>query len=122
MLYETLNQPHILFILILAGFLSGIIFDVVNFIKFLCGNKKVVAIILDFLGTSLSLAILFFVNLNVNYGLIRLYPAIIFLLSFSIERFTLGKIVAKFYLSCYNTFIKFIDKLKKKKNETNKDG
>lgn len=106
MLYETLNQPSILLIFLITGLLSGLVFDVGNFVKFLCSNKKVPKVILDFIETFFILCIFFKVNLQFNYGVFRFFPIIIFLLSFTIERFTIGKLVAKFYLSCYNCLTK----------------
>lgn len=107
---------------LLVGFLSGIIFDVGGFIKFLCSNKKAPCLVIDFISTLICLCILFFANLFLNYGQIRLFPYAIFLISFSLERFTLGMLLAKMYLSCYNTFNKILNKLKKKNNETDKNG
>lgn len=122
MLYETLNQPKLLVIFLLVGFFCGIIFDLGNFVKFLFGNKKLPSFLLDFIQTSISLIIIFYVNLNYNYGQIRLFPFLVFLTTFSIERFTLAKIVAKFYLSCYNYIIKLNNKIwsKRKNDKTNK--
>ena len=122
MLYETLHHPKLLIIFILTGLSLGLLFDIGNFIKFLFSNKKIPSIIIDFIQTSISLLYLFMVNLKYNYGSIRLFPILIFFLSFSIERLTIGKIVAKFYLSCYNLLTKFNKRLwsKIKNGKTNK--
>ena len=114
MLYETLSQPFLLLVFLLAGILGGLVFDIGNFIKFLCSNKKVPSIIIDFLQTIICCLMLFFVNLKYNYGLFRLFPLVIFVVSFSIERFTLGKIIAKFYNLCYNLLTKLFKKVTKK--------
>jgi hypothetical protein len=78
---------------------------------------------MDFLQTSVCLLVLFFINLKVNYGEIRLFPAIIFIVAFYIERITLGKIIAKFYYSCYTIIEKLNSKLrgKIKNDKTNKN-
>lgn len=123
MLYATLNQPYLLLIFLLIGFASGLVFDIGNFIKFLCANKKIPSIILDVFETSICLVILFFSNLKYNLGQIRLFPLLVFFIFFSLERLTLGKMVAKIYLSCYNLFDKFKKRMfKKNTNETNKNG
>ena len=122
MLYETLNQPYLFFLFIIVGFFSGIVFDIGNYIKFLFGNKKVPSFFIDFLQTSIVLIILFFTNLKHNYGQFRLFVCVVFLFSFLLQRNTLGKVVAKFYLSCYNMLNKLINKPKKKNDETNKNG
>ena len=122
MLYETLSQPKLFFIFLILGILGGFVFDVGNYIKFLFNNKKISNTILDIIEISICLFLIFICNLKFNYGLIRLFPILIFTLSFSIERITLGKIIAKFYLSCYNMFNKINKRLwgKLKNDKTNK--
>ena len=123
MLYETLAHPYLLLVFLLAGLAGGLVFDVGNFIKFLCSNKKLPSVIIDFVQTCICLSILFFVNLNYNYGLFRAFPIIIFLAFFSLERFTLGKIIAKFYHVCYNSLTKFLQKItnRLKRDKKHKD-
>lgn len=115
MLYETLSQPKLLIIFVVIGFCCGIIFDFGNFIKFLCSNKKISNILIDILQTSIILFILFIFNLNYNFGLIRFFPILIFILVFYLERYTFGKLFAKLYLSCYNLIIKLNNKFWRKK-------
>lgn len=122
MLYETLNQPQLLFYYIILGFCSGLFFDAGNFIKFLCSNKKFANIIFDIISTSLVMMAFIAFNGYINYGIIRLALVLSFATSFTIERFTLGKLLAKFYTSCYNAFERIIKRIKKtKKDETNKN-
>lgn len=122
MLYETLSQPLLLIIFIICGIISGFIFDIGNFIKFLCSSKKFPCFVIDIIETFFSLTILFLSNLKFNYGLIRIFPLIIFILAFTIERLTIGKLVAKIYLSCYNFIIKLNKRIwsKFKNGKTNK--
>ena len=122
MLYETLNQPKLLIIFIIVGFGCGLVYDIGNFIKFLFNNKKIANVILDILETSVVLSVVFIVNLNFNYGQIRLFPILIFLIFFVIERYTIGKIIAKIYISCYNLLTKLNKKIwsKLKHDKTNK--
>ena len=124
MLNETLFHPTLLVIFILVGMFCGFVFDIGNFIKFLFANKKIPSILIDFIQTCISLYVIFITNLYCNYGLIRLFPLLIFICIFSIERITIGKIVAKFYKKCYNLLcklnIKFWSRLKNgKTNKTN---
>lgn len=123
MLYETLLQPKLMVIFLILGFVCGFVFDVGNFIKFLFANKKVSNFLLDFLQTSLCLFLLFLVNLKVNFGQIRLFPAVLVLICFTIHRLTLGKIIAKLYISCYNKLQKLISLpwRKNKDAKTNKN-
>ena len=122
MLYETLNQPKLLIIFIIVGFGCGLVYDIGNFIKFLFNNKKIANVILDIIETSVVLSVVFIVNLNFNYGQIRLFPILIFLIFFVIERYTIGKIIAKIYISCYNLLTKLNKKIwsKLKHDKTNK--
>ena len=122
MLYETLSHPKLLVIFLLTGFVCGLVFDIGNFIKFLFCNKKTTSVILDFCQTALSILIAFLINLKLNYGEIIFFPVLIVLVSFIIERLTLGKIIAKFIFSCYNVIIKLNKKLWGKINngKTNK--
>lgn len=106
MLYQTLNQPKLLIIFLLAGIIGGLIFDVGNFIKFLFSNKKIPSVIIDFIQTSICLVMIFIINIRCNYGIIRIYPYLCFLLTFIIERLTIGKLIAKIYFACYNLIIK----------------
>lgn len=123
MLYQTLFQPYLLVVYLLAGFLGGLVFDFGNFIKFLFANKKIPSIVIDFIQTIICIFLLFFVNLSFNYGTFRLFVIILFLFAFSLERFSLGKIIAKFYLLCYTFINKILQKVAKKFNcdKTNKN-
>lgn len=114
MLYETLNQSNLMLIFVLSGLIAGVIFDVANFVKFLFANKKVACVILDFIATSLCLVLVFGVNVYFNYGSIRLFPFSIFFGAFCLERFTLGKIIAKIYSVCYNLLTKLNKKIWRK--------
>lgn len=111
MLNQTLNQPHLLLIFVLLGIIGGVVFDIGNFIKFLFSNKKVASAVLDVIQTAICLLLIYIVNVKFNFGEIRLFPFVCFLCSFSLERFTVGKLIAKIYLSCYNFFVKLVKKL-----------
>lgn len=123
MLNETLNQPYLLLTFLIVGLIGGLIFDIGNFIKFLCSNKKIPSVCIDIVQTSLCLTLILFTNLYFNYGLIRLFPIVCFLTSFSVERFTLGKLIAKIYNACYNGLTKLKEKIwrKVKNAKTNKN-
>ena len=72
MLYETLSQPHIFLLIILFGFLTGFIFDLLNLLKNVIKIKFFNNFIL-FLGVFLSIFIFYLINLNLNYGEFRFY-------------------------------------------------
>lgn len=122
MLFETLSQPKIFAILALTGFLAGFVFDISNYIVWLCKKNKIVQIITDFLATVACCIIFFVVVLQIDYGNVRLYQIISYLTTFLTQRFTLGKLIAKFFDWCYNHFTRLMQKLlkgfqKKKEDE-----
>jgi uncharacterized protein YacL len=121
MLFETLSQPKIFAFLAMAGFLTGFVFDVSNYILWLCKKNKIVQIATDFLATMISFVIFYLVVLKLNYGSVRLYQIFAFVITFIIQRITLGKIIANFFDWCYNLFTKILQKLlkglQKKKHE-----
>lgn len=123
MLYETLSQPTLSIIFLFLGLVGGLIFDIGNFIKFLLANKKISSILIDFFQTLTCLSMLFLVNLKINYGEIRFFPYLLFLISFTLERITIGKLIAKIYLRCYNLLTKLKYELwSKLKNGKNNKG
>lgn len=101
MLYETLSQPALFFILIISGFSSGFIFDALNIAKkriknhFFCDFLMIFCIFF-------AVFIFYIINLKFNYGEIRLYPVFCFSLSLAIERYIFGYLLAKNPPLCYN--------------------
>lgn len=123
MLYQTTTQPLLCFYLLLLGFASGLVFDVSNYIVFLCKNNRVTKIVFDFLATITVCAVLFGFVFLFDYGQMRVYHLLIFFTFLILQRITLGKLIAKFIQVCYNNLTKFFkfvgDKLCKRKNKTN---
>lgn len=104
MLYPTANQPLIIAVMLLTGFLSGIFFDLFRFLTYLSGGDKWSRNFFDFLSTIFSFAILFLANLWINYGQFRFYVVVIFFIGFFIERVISKILWTKLILKCYNTF------------------
>lgn len=117
MLYETLAQPAILLYVLIAGFFSGIVFDCATFLFVLLDKNKVVRFILDFLATVIVAFILFMLILKISYGEIRLWHILFFSMALFLERATIGKLVAKGILLCYNFFVKILRKCLSKLQE-----
>ena len=86
MLYPTSNQPLLICLLLIAGFCCGILFDGARILNLLLGERKTTRHILDFVATLSCGLILFLVNLHFNFGQLRMYVPLLFLLSFWIER------------------------------------
>lgn len=98
MLYPTLNQPLMLFIVFCCGVFCAVIFDVLKIFS----KQKIMKHVADFFAVVFSFALLFAVNLKLNYGQFRIYIVAIFLLSFLIEKiiskFLWTKVVKKCYI------------------------
>ena len=101
MLYETQTQIGVFFLFILSGFLCGLIFDFQKIIKNKVKNKFFANFLLIFC-VFLLIFIYFFINLIFNYGELRLFSFITFLLSFSIEKMIAQNIFALTKKFCYN--------------------
>jgi len=110
MLYETLAQPAILLYVLIVGFLSGIVFDCATFLFVVLDKNKVVRFILDFLATILAMFILFVLILKISYGELRLWHILFFSMALFLERATIGKLVAKGIMLCYNFVVKILRK------------
>lgn len=111
LMYETLSQPLIFFIIFSIGLSSGLLFDLKSYINFLFAKNNIISIFLDIVAAFLICLILYFSNLIFNYGEFRFYVLIAFFIGLLIERLSLGIFVAKFFSWCYNKFGKLISKL-----------
>ena len=101
MLYETQTQIGVFFLFILSGFLCGLIFDFQKIMKNKVKNKFFANFLLIFCVFSSSF-IYFFINLIFNYGELRWFSLVTFLLSFSIEKMIAENIFALTKKFCYN--------------------
>ncbi|MBQ3493814.1 MAG: spore cortex biosynthesis protein YabQ [Clostridia bacterium] len=117
-LYETANQPAIFLWCLGLGFFCGLLFDFFNIFCFLCKNNKIVRFFCDFLAIFCCFLLNFLICKNLNFGEFRLYIIVTFFIALFAERLSLGKIVAKSNLWCYNIFCKLTDKFKRKPNGT----
>lgn len=104
LLFETLSQPLIFLLTFSVGFGSGFLVDIKNYIHFLCNRNKVVGIVLDVLISILCCLIFFVCVLSFNFGQLRLYLIISFVCGLLFQRFSLGLIIAKIAIWCYNLF------------------
>lgn len=120
LLYETLSQPLIFIIILSFGFLSGLVFDLRNYLCFLFAKNKIVSVILDTVATILVCFIFLLGNLYFNFGQFRFYVILGFVIGLSIERVTLGIIVGKICSWCYNKFRELTSKLYGKREKEKK--
>lgn len=104
MLYDTLSQPLFVLTLLGTGFLAGFFFDIKTILLTKAKHKKILSNILDFICVTLTLLSLFLTNLFCHYGIIRLFPALVFFSAFALQRFLMKKIFANFLAKCYTYF------------------
>ena len=105
MLYPTLNQPLNLLIIFATGFFCGILFDMSRILTMLSGKDKYSAHIFDFIASIASFCILFYTNLQINYGEFRLYILGVFAISFALERFLSKKLWTKLLSKWYSSIV-----------------
>ena len=102
------------FIVFGIGFIIGIIY---GFLNIFSNIKKlyVIQIIVDIIF-SIIYFISFLILVNIlNWGQVRLFLVVGYLLGFILERITLGKIFAKCYKRVYNNIVKICKKLVRSK-------
>lgn len=101
MLYPTLSQPAVFFSLLAAGILGGAMFE----LSVLFGKKNLIFLhCLQFFSTVLCFFVFHFVNLQVNYGELRFYAVVAFLLGILIEKLIYANFIAKLLKKLYNFF------------------
>lgn len=114
MLFETLKQFYIALGTIYFGLLAGISKDISNFIKKPIKSKILKNIIDVIMVIVFSLLFILCINV-VNFGEIRLYLLVVFLLGYVLERISLGNLVDFILDKVYNLFKVFISKVSKLK-------
>ena len=105
MLYPTMNQPFVAFILIIFGAFSAVIIELLSILSFLSGRDNFTKNLFDFFKSIIFFVILFFVNLIYNFGQFRIYVFFVYLSSFILFQFLLKLLWTKCIKKCYNNFI-----------------
>lgn len=117
MLYPTLNQPLVIVMMLIAGFVAGLFFDICRLIALLTRKDKAAKHIMDFVATITAVVILYLNNLHFNYGQIRLYVVILFVLSFYLQRKLSQKLWTKLLQKWYSNIAQRKENWKKKRNK-----
>lgn len=117
MLYPTLNQPVVILVMFAAGIVGGLAFDACRILSILAKADKTAKHILEFLATLICFILFFVGNLFFNYGQIRVYTILIFLLSFALERKLSQKLWTKLVEKWYSIVVGRITEWKKKRNK-----
>ncbi len=102
MLYPTLNQPLMLLVLFFSGVLGGVIFNIFGILKVLSSKDKGAVFLFDFIPCVLSALLLYFVNMNYNYGQFRVYVILVYLGSLILTRVISKFLWTKLVKRCYN--------------------
>lgn len=114
MLYESLSQGTIFILMSIGGFSCGFIIDLCNFISSLFKNKKILKQIFLFFSIFCIFFISYILNLKINYGQLRNFSLLSFILAFSIQRFLSLNFLAKIFNRCYNKQKEKFDAKRKK--------
>lgn len=111
MLYETLRHSLIFFGMLYFGIMSGVFYQVKQTV-FKPFKAKWVQIAADILFC-ITLALLFLIGINfVNYGEIRLFLIISFILGFYLTQISIKQVVASSLNFVYNFIITMAKKIK----------
>ena len=100
-LYDTLTQPLFILALFVVGFSCGFIIDLKNLILSKAKHKKFFVHILDFFAVLIIGFSLYLTNLRCHYGILRVFPLLVFFASFYLQRLLSQKVFAKFLKKCY---------------------
>ena len=101
-------------IMLAFGFLLGIIYGILNISNFI-KSRLFTQILADIIFSTLAI-ITFIILINkINMGEIRLFLCIGYILGFTLERITLGKLFAKGYKNVYNYIVKLFKTFNKSK-------
>lgn len=97
------------------GFLLGVLFDVIYFLKLLVKRNIIISNIFNFLFALCYGLVVLLITINFNMGQFRLFVLIGFLIGTIFEHKTLGKLFAKMFLWLYNKLCKACCALQKTK-------
>lgn len=113
MLYDSLGQGVLIIVFLLSGFVSGFLFDAKHLFSKKLRTKHTFVCVFDFIATLLSCFVLFVTNLFSHYGIIRLFPILLFVSGIVLQRIISQKVFAFFFSKCYNHFVRKQDGKKK---------
>lgn len=106
-LFSSLNGLNCFLLMLFCGCVVGVVYEIGYFIRKVI-PLKIITIIVDAIFVFVSF-IVFILAINYcNFGELRLFLLISFILGFVIERYSIGFLVAKILEFIYNYFIKKI--------------
>ncbi|MDD4275586.1 MAG: spore cortex biosynthesis protein YabQ [Clostridia bacterium] len=110
MFFDSLGQIYIFSAFIYAGIICGIIYKILTLLR----KQKVIGVILDLCFCIVSTFAFLFCALITNFGQIRLFMLVGFLIGIFVGVCTLGKTVANFAILIYNKIRNMLKFLKQK--------
>lgn len=102
MLYETLFQSQIFFMMLYFGMICGIIFEAKNLIRHALFDNKIISFVADFAFMCVSALIFVYSKNLLNFGEFRIYLLLAFVLGIIIEHISIGFLVEKLFYLMYN--------------------
>lgn len=121
MLYETLKQSVIFLSMLYFGLLGGVLYEMKTSVGQPFLKNKYITILFDIVFFIVLSLLFFFATQFTNYGEIRLYMIVSFILGFTLERISIGRVLAKSVSFLYNKTVKKLKTTKlfkgKHKNE-----
>jgi len=100
--------------LIVAGIVLGVVYECGLVLRSLMGLNRVVTIIVDLIVFLFAGVCFFFTVYYVNDGIIALYELVGFAIGFTLERLSIGKMLANTLFFVYNILTRLVRFLKKR--------
>lgn len=102
MLYETLYQPTTILWLFSSGLLTGLFLDFATLFFIFIKKNQFFINFLAFFKTFFIFFIFFIINLKINFGQIRFFAILIYILALFFQKYISKKIIAFYNKKCYN--------------------
>ena len=115
MLYETLLQTKMLFVMLYFGIICGIFLTIKNLICKAMKQNKIIVLTSDIVFCAISTFVFLFAKIMFCYGEFRLFEPLSFCLGIFLEQISINNLVEKILCLIYNIFVKVFGKIKKTK-------
>ena len=120
MLFVSNSNNLAFFTLLYWGVIVGLLYEISVFVCKITKNNLILRNCLDIIITLLG-GFLFIISINyVNYGYFRFYLLTTFIAGFTLERISIGFLVAKFCDFVYNKTIKLTRQIRRKCHDSRK--
>lgn len=104
------------------GVCMGVLYDILKYMRLVTLKNNFITVVCDIIFATIFVAV-FLVGIQFcNYGQIRLFLILTYIVGFVIEKITIGDLVAKFIKYVYNLGIKISKNLAKRLKKEKYDG